>query len=95
MISVGITVLFGVLPLSRPDHVLPLAQIESKGIKESKAILILGDGREINLTDTTGNVLVENEEVKVSALNNMIRYDEKEVTNSLTESLVAENTSWS
>ena len=85
VISVGITVLFGVLPLSRPDHVLPLAHIESKGLKESKAILILGDGREINLTDTTGNVLVENEEVKVSALNNMIRYDEKEVTNSLTE----------
>ena len=59
----------------------PLAETVSKGMKERKAILILGNGERINISDSTLNVLVETGGTKVFASGDIIKYNRKDTMN--------------
>ncbi len=59
----------------------PLAETVSKGMKERKAILILGNGERINISDSTRNVLVETGGTEVFASGDIIKYNRKDTMN--------------
>ena len=59
----------------------PLAETVSKGMKERKAILILGNGERINISDSTLNVLVETGGTEVFASGDIIKYNRKDTMN--------------
>lgn len=59
----------------------PLVETVSKGMKERKAILILGNGERINISDSTLNVLVETGGTEVFASGDIIKYNRKDTMN--------------
>lgn len=67
-----------VFRMEKVEPMTPLAETVNKGIKERKAILILGNGEKINISDTTRSVLVETGGTEVLASGDIIKYNRKD-----------------
>lgn len=75
--------------MEKVELATPLAETVSKGIKERKAILILGNGERINISDSIRNVLVETGGSEVFASGDIIKYNRKDT---ISHSVVEYNT---